>query len=199
MQSTLNESVLPVYQDQLYRRQGKYIIIAQMESITPLHTTLDPNIWGGGNSSLTWRRVQHFFGRSPLARNGQMPCHFYTEYLVDDYETFVGCPLSNKSWFLQKAVEAGILPIQYMDSIFIVLQENYSLESMDKRLWEVLSHNVVTPLMREYSISKERVLFFEKIANTDKIMSAEWPFRWRDPTFLDPIQLNLYLKEYEKR
>jgi hypothetical protein len=130
MQNTLRESVIPVYQDQVYRRQGKHIIIAQVESIVPLHSTLDPNIWGGGTPELTWRRLQHFFGRSPLARHGQMPCHFYTEYLVDDYETFVGCPLSNKSWFLTEAVFQGVLPVVYSDAILVVLQENYSIESI---------------------------------------------------------------------
>ena len=199
MQNTLRESVIPVYQDQVYRRQGKHIIIAQVESIVPLHSTLDPNIWGGGTPELTWRRLQHFFGRSPLARHGQMPCHFYTEYLVDDYETFVGCPLSNKSWFLTEAVFQGVLPVVYSDAILVVLQENYSIESMDKRLWEVLAHTVITPLMREYNITNERVLFFEKIANVDKVNSEEWLFRWRDPKFLDPVQLDMYIKEYEKR
>ena len=196
---SLNESVIPVYKDQTYRRQGKHIIIVQMENMTPLHTTLDPSIWGGGSSEMTWRRVQRFFMRSPLSRNGQVPCHFYTEYLVDDYETFVGCPLSNKSWFLNLAVATGVIPVIYNYAILITLQENYSLESMDKRLWEVLAHSVITPLMREYSITNERVVFFENIVDRNKANSEQWPFRWREPVFLDPIQLDMFIKEYEKR
>jgi hypothetical protein len=195
----LNESLVLYKQDQFYRRQGQYIIIAQIESLVPLHTTLEPRIWGGGNSDFTWKILQRFYSRHPLSRNGQFPQHYYMEYLYDDYVVYVGCPLSNKSWFLQLAVENKILPIQYLDSILIVLQENYSIESMEKQLWKILAHTTLTPLMRLFEIPRERVVFFEKIANSNIATSSDWPFRWRDPVFLDSNQLMLELKEYEKR
>ena len=128
-----------------------------------------------------------------------MPMHYYAEYLDDDYVTYVGCPLTNRSWFLQMAVAAGVLPVVYNDAILIVLQENYGVEVTDKRLWRILSHTVISPLMRLFDITRDRVLFFEKIANTEAVNGPDWPFRWRDPVFLDPIQLDMFLKEYEKR
>ena len=199
MSEALNEALVLYPEDRDYRRQGKHIIIAQMESIVPLHTTLEPYIWGGGDSTYTWKKVQEFYYRRPEARNGQFPMHYYVEYLGDDYVTYVGCPLTNRSWFLQQAVAAGVLPIQYMDAILIVLQENYGVEVTDKRLWRVLSHTTITPLMRLFDITRDRVLFFEKLANREAVNSEKWPFRFREPTFLDPLQLDLFIKTYEKR
>ena len=195
----LNESTVVVMPDSTYRRQGRHIIIAQMESIVPLHSVMDPSIWGGGNSEYTWKRVQQYFSRRPEARNGLVPQHYYCEYLYDDYVVYVGCPLSNKSWFLQMAVAAGVLPVQYGDDILIVLQENYSVENVERRLWKILSNSTLTPLMRLFDIPKERVLFYENLVNREAVIGPDWPFRWREPTFLDPIQLMLVLKEYEKR
>ncbi len=199
MSESLNEALVLYPEDRDYRRQGKHIIIAQMESIVPLHTTLEPYIWGGGDSTYTWKKVQEFYFRRPEARNGQMPMHYYAEYLGDDYVTFVGCPLTNRSWFLQQAVAAGVLPIQYMDAILIVLQENYGVEVTEKRLWRILSHTLITPLMRLFDVTRDRVLFFEKLANREAVTGDKWPFRWREPTFLDPLQLDLFIKTYEKR
>ena len=162
---SLNEALVLYKPDRDYRRQGKHIIIAQMESIVPLHATMDPSIWGAGDIAYTWKRVQEFYYRRPEARNGQMPCHYYSEYLDDDYVTYVGCPLTNRSWFLQMAVAAGVLPVVYNDAILIVLQENYGVEVTDKRLWRILSHTVISPLMRMFDVTRDRVLFFEKIAN----------------------------------
>ena len=196
---SLNEALVLYKPDRDYRRQGKHIIIAQMESIVPLHATMDPSIWGAGDIAYTWKRVQEFYYRRPEARNGQMPCHYYSEYLDDDYVTYVGCPLTNRSWFLQMAVAAGVLPVVYNDAILIVLQENYGVEVTDKRLWRILSHTVISPLMRLFDITRDRVLFFEKIANVSAANGPDWPFRWRDPVFLDPIRLDMFLKEYEKR
>ena len=170
-----------------------------MESIVPLHSTMDPSIWGGGDATYTWKRVQEFYYRHPGSRKGQFPQHYYCEYLNDDYVVYVGCPLSNRSWFLQQAVAAGVLPVQYMDAIFIVLQENYGVEVTDKRLWRVLSHSTLTPLMRLFDIPRDRVLFFENLANRAAVNGPDWPFRFREPVFLDPIIVDLFLKEYEKR
>ena len=198
-ESNLNESVIVVQQDQTYRRQGKHIIIAQMESLVPVQTTLNPSLWGGGNPQYTWKMVQQFYSRSPLARKGQQPMHYYSEYLNDDYVVYVGCPMTNKSWFLQQAVAAGVIPVQYMDAILIVVQENYGVEVTEKRLWRILAHSTLTPLMRLFDITRDRVVFFEKIANPEAANGPDWPFRWRDPVFLDPLQLDLFLKDYEKR
>ena len=196
---SLNEALVLYKPDRDYRRQGKHIIIAQMESIVPLHATMDPSIWGAGDIAYTWKRMQEFYYRRPEARNGQLPQHYYCEYLDDDYVVYVGCPLTNRSWFLQQAVATGVLPVVYNDAILIVLQENYGVEVTDKRLWRILSHTTITPLMRMFDITRDRVLFFENIANRDAINGPDWPYRFREPTFLDPLQLDTFLKEYEKR
>ena len=199
MSGSLDESTVVVLQDDQYRRTGRHIVIAQVESIVPLHSVLDPSIWGGGNSEYTWKRLQQFYSRHPLARRGMVPSHYYCEYLEDDYVVYVGCPLSNRSWFLQAAVAAGVISVQYQDAILVVLQESYSVENVERRLWKVLANSTLTPLMRLFDVPKERVVFFENIADKEAVISPAWPFRWRDPVFLDPIVPMMFLKEFEKR
>ena len=200
MNQVLNERMVVVQQDETYRRQGKHIIIAQMESLIPIHAAgIDPSIWGGGNPQYTWKRVQEYYSRLPDARKGQMPMHYYAEYLDDDYVVYVGCPLSNRSWFLQAAVAAGVLPVQYLDAIFVVLQENYGVEVTEKRMWRILGHSTLTPLMRLFDIPRDRVLFFERLANEQAVNGPDWNYRFRKPVFLDPLQLDLFLKDFEKR
>lgn len=200
MSEILNETFYTIRPDNTYRRQGRHIIIASMESLTPLQTTLDPSIWGVGNSEFTWGRVQKFFARFPMSVHNQMPMHYYAEYLGEDYVTYVGAPFTNKSWFLQEAVARGVIPWQYMDDILVVLQENYAIENVERRLWRVLAHTLLTPLMRQFDIPKERVVFFENLANVKVVEeSGQWPFRFRRPVHLDPIQLQLFLKDFEKR
>ncbi len=199
MTAILSETFYPLHDDRTYRRQGRHIIVACIESLVPIRAVFDPSIWGGGSSEYTWGRVQKFYARLPEARRGQMPAHFYCEYLEDDYIVYVGCPSTNKSWFLQAAVAAGVLHPVYLDAILIVLQENYGVEITERRLWGVLAHTTITPLMREHDVSRDRVLFFEKIANRAATEGPDWPYRFREPMFLDPLQLDLHLKDYEKR
>lgn len=195
----LNEVAVVIRPDNTFRRQGQHIVIAQMNSITPVRTILDPSIWWGSSSVYTWGKVQEYFTRHPFARRNQLPMHFYSEYLYDDYVTYVGCPKTNKSWFLQQAAAAGVIPVQYQDAILIVTQENYTLSTVENRCWKVLAHSLLTPMMREDGISRERVVFFEQIVDRNRANSEDWPFRYRDPVFLDPAQLDMFLKEYGKR
>jgi hypothetical protein len=197
----LLEDNFSIYEDRNYRRQTKYIILASIGSMIPTEGgLLDPSIWGGGgNSEFTWARVQEFFYYHPISIRKQLPMHFYSEFLQKDYVHYVGLPLSNRSWFMAKAVETGLLPIMYLDSIVIVLQENFAIENVESRLWKLLAHNVVTPLMRMLDISRLNVQFFEKIVDQKKAEGIQWPFAFRYPTYLDPIQFDMQLKQYEKR
>ena len=200
MQS-LEESVFPIRVDRTYRRQTRHIVIASVMSTIPLNAgdIIDPSVWGAGSSEYTWGRVRKFFTGLPIARHGQLPMHYYMEYLNDDYVSYVGCPLTNKSWFLEAAVSAGVLPIQYLDSVLIVLQENFGIENVERRCWKMLANDVVTPLMRMLDITRERVAYFELLANREAINGPDWNYMFREPTYLDPLQFDLQIKEYEKR
>ena len=199
MTTILNESFFTVRPDDSYRRQGRHIVIASLASLIPYEAVVDPSVWGVGNSEYTWGRVQKFFARLPAARRNQMPMHFYSEYLYDDYVSYVGCPLSNRSWFLQQAVAAGVLGIEYVDAILVVTQENWGVEAVEKRLWQLLAHNVVTPLMRLFDVPRNRVVFFENLASRTAVNGPDWNYRFREPTYLDPVVFDLFLKDYEKR
>jgi hypothetical protein len=197
---SLREYVFPIVGDRTYRRQTRHILLASVASVLPLEGGLmDPDVWGGGSSEYTWGRVQRFFRHHPLARKNQLPMHYYTEFLHRDYVSYVGLPLTNRSWFAAMAVESGALPIEFLDSVLIVLQENFSIENVERRLWEMLANDVVTPLMRMLEVSRPRVLFFERIADRSVVLGEKWPFAFREPTYLDPVQFDLYIKEYEKR
>lgn len=198
MASALNE-VTVIGTDETYRRQGRHIILAQIESLVPLGYPFDPSIWGAGTADYTWGYVQRFFTRSPMARHNQLPMHYYTEFIDDDYATFVGCPQTNTSWFLQLAVAKGALPISLLDAVLVVLQENFGMENPDQRLWRVLSHTLLTPIMRAQDIPQQNVVLFESIANRDVVTDVNWPFRFREPKFMDPVILNMFLKNYAKK
>jgi hypothetical protein len=204
----LSENQSTVQFDTTYRRHNRIILIAEMQSLAPKeYANLDPSIWGGGNGSFTWGRVQRFFSSLPetLARHHLMPMHYYMEFIststYDDYVEYVGCPLTNRSWWLQQAVALGVLPIDYADAILIVLQENYSRETVEQRLWTLLADMLVTPLLRTLpTIPRQTgIRFFENVANRNVVESASWPWRFAPPKYLDVSQFNMAIKYFEKR
>ena len=199
MTESLAETFFEVHPDVTYRRQTRHIVLATVESMVPLRSTLDPSIWaGGGISAYTWGRVQRSFARLPQARHGTMPMHYYAEYLGDDYVTFVGAPLTSASWFMREAAAAGVVAPALGDAVLIALQENYAVEVTEMRLWRLLAANVITPLMRMLHVPRDRVVFFEQVCDADVARSGAWPYNYRSPKFLDGHQLETALKVFHK-
>jgi len=198
-QQGINETYT-IYPDRDYRRQGRNIVIAMLASVVPRTVMVDPRFLAGGDPLYSWEKVQRALARYPKARNDQMPMHYYTEFISKDYATMVGCPITNKSWYLEDLVHRGALPISYNDAILVVLQENYHNETMDKRLWRHLAHTVLTPLMRLYKLDRRHaVVFLENIINRDVATSLDFPYDVREPTHLGEDDVLIQIQHYEKR
>jgi len=197
----LSESfnILP---DNTYRKTTKFIIISCLRTIVQKSLVINPNALNGGISELTYEYITRMLIRSPrkaLEHRLQIPYHFYTEWLGRDYGTFIGCPSSNRSWVLDDFVDLNALDIKYRDSFLIVLQEDYSKEIIENRLWKHLAHNVITPLLRELGTDNRGVVFLEDILDETVTSQIGFPYDVRKPTFLEANKLILQLKYYGKR
>ena len=186
----------------MYRHNTKYVIIAQIGCLVPKDYVFPPFIYGGGSSALTWETVSRFYRRYPRARlsaGGIPPMHLYTEFLGRQYATFVGCPSVSRSWWLQEMVELKALDIVHTESILVVLQESYHIEVMEKELWKHLANFVITPIMRELKLDRSRIMFYENIVDREVVEGKDFPYLFHPPTYLDPFQLEMWLKKYGKR
>jgi len=206
----LDEGTYSIYIDKTFRRRTKNIIITSLPTITPrwqVRTLLKPSTLAVGNITFTWQEVQEFFMFNPLSRNRQLPMHYYAEYFDDDYNIYVGLPFSNTSWVLEKLIDLGMLSSAFRESILIVLQEDYSKEPLDDRLMDLLAHQLITPLLKEYKLSRyNNIHFLENLLdgqiikelNQNTKISDKYPFYYREPVFLDEVQLEKRIKKYSK-
>jgi len=199
LEENLNEAFFPVYPDNEYRRVGRHIVLCTLESMVPRDSVLDPSIWAvGGNTEYTWGKVQWTYTRLPQARRNLLPMHYYVEYVDSDYVTYVGAPLTNRSWFLQEAAAKGVIPTMMADAVLVALQENYAVEVTERRLWKLLAANLLTPLMRQLEVPRERVVFLEQVCNEEVARSAGWLYKYRSPKYLDRTTLDHFLKVFRK-
>ena len=211
IEELLNEGTYALRTDNTYRKQNRYIIISMLSTITPKYTMAElmrPDTLSVGNNRFTWQEVQSFFVRNPLARKRQLPMHYYAEYLDNDYNIYTGLPFTNTSWVIEKMIDLGVLNEYYKDAILIVLQEDYSVETLDNRILEILAHQVISPYLAEYDISRYNGVFFlerlldysiiEEMNNSNVDLQAKYPFYSKEPTYLDEFQLEMFLKRYHK-
>jgi hypothetical protein len=123
-----------------------------------------------GNYKYSFSTVEDYFYYT--LQNKSLPFHFYVEFLEKDYAAFLGAPYTNSSWFIQKLVDNGCINYMYNDAFLVVVQEDWRLEIPERRLLEFLANFIFTPLMKEYKIRKEDVIFLDDIIlpNTENKM-----------------------------
>ena len=100
-----------------------------------------------------------------------LPFHYFCGIVEDDYICTVGCPLSNKSCFINELCAVNAIQELHQNAIVIALQDDYRLEPVDRRMMAYLSNYVISPLMRIFSLSQERVFFF------DELLLPDWQYR----------------------
>ena len=192
--------MMKIIPDRDYRRNSRAIIIAQLSSLIPKGAQsafFSPRDYGVSFPQKSFQRVRQGF--SKVEAEVQLPFHYYVELIGKEYEASVGCPLSNRSWWAREMVSLGVLDSRYIDSPVIVLQEDFSVETGIKSLWEFLSHFVVTPILKMENININSVDFFELVADQKEIEKSTYPYNYRYPRYLDPFLAQLAFKKFQKR
>jgi len=176
-----------------------------VNSISPIINPLEPRIRGVGNSLYTWQTVKEYFFAHQFVFNSnkQLPMHYYVEYFSDDYNIYSGCPTCYKSWALEMLIRHKVLHEQYADAILIAVQEDYSMETMDVLMLELLSHNIIMPYLSEHALSRYKsVSILEDLLDWNKIDSMgirEYPFFCRKNNYFNMQQLDLFMKKFVKK
>lgn len=96
-----------------------------------------------------------------------LPCHYFSERIAEDFYVMKCLPDFQPSYFLEDLVQAGIINYKYRNSIMVVIGENFNRYPLDRRFCEQISSKVLDPLLREYGIHQDRILFIDEILNSN--------------------------------
>lgn len=80
-----------------------------------------------------------------------LPYHYVIEKVGDEYHPIVSAPLMTKMEFLD-------IDDVYQDGIHVCLLGNYNLETVDLKLYNILSLRVIIPLMKVFRIEENNIL-----------------------------------------
>jgi len=148
------------------RSENKYIILTQAMSTYENFGYLSNDALLGGSYKYTWGEWQKYYIQT--AHHRKLPCHYYMEFLDDDYVIYVGNPLCNKSYFLEDLARNEIINQNYANAILVVLSEDFRYVQTDKEMLYHLCDKLVSSLMVQFPISDSAVL------TLDDILKNEW-------------------------
>ena len=118
------------------------------------------------NSYFTVGILNEYFMR--YLKKPQLPYHYYIDKIGDEWFNFKGLAEFQPSYFVEDLVQAGVIKYEYLNSMLIIISDDYSRYTVDDRMSEKLCHEVITDLMRRYDLS------FDKIEYIDDCLTENW-------------------------
>lgn len=80
-----------------------------------------------------------------------LPYHFIIEKVGDEYINMAVAPLLTKQEFLD-------MDDKYQNGIHIALLGNYNMDTVDRKLYDVLNLILIIPMMKTYNIQEDNIL-----------------------------------------
>jgi hypothetical protein len=140
-----------------FRRRTDYIMITHARNMMEKFY-IDPSVILP-NNRYTWGTWQRYW-MEDLKRDA-LPCHYYEEFLDRDYVVYRGLAEFQPSYYIEDMVQAGVIQYKYLNSILVVVADDWSVNTVERRLSEHLADKVLTPLMREYELDFTRVKYID--------------------------------------
>jgi hypothetical protein len=178
----------PIYnQKQHYRLRDQYIVLAHIRDFWKIGSFVAPH---AKRNSLhyTWGLWQkYFYGE---LQKKELPMHYFTELLDDDWVIYQGLNFTQQSWFMSDLVNSLVVPFRYMDAIVIAIGDDYTIDSTSPRMIDHLSDKLISALMREYTIP------LDHIVTLDEILVSDWKLYLKDSGLnYDITPMSLFNKE----
>lgn len=190
--------------DRLYLRvkDPRHIIIVPAFNFTVKSTVYKYDIIRS-SYKYSWGKFQEYFYERLQMLNP--PMHYFVELIDDDYAFLTGIGITSRSLFISELIKAKAINSQYDNAIVVAINEDYRVDSPEKRLLQGVSNFIITPLMRQFKISKENVLFIDDILDPDALALVHntkddlRKFNLEKSKYWDHNQLQFIIKEFLKR
>ena len=181
----------------------KNIIICNLFHLIEDGSFLDPYLLQR-NDKFTYNHIQEYFMNTLLKKD--LPMHFSLEFIKEDWIPMTGLPITNRSYFLEDLSNAGIIDGRFDEAILILVLDNWKYEIPTKRMYQILSHRIITPLMRQFGILKSNIFHLEELYRENIIkfhyrLPKEQQLLYdfsRDSLFFKKDDLNYSLDYYNK-
>lgn len=166
------------------RRFTKHIIITHVRNL--IENFYMPPDAISHNNYFTAGIMEQYFMHS--LKKEMLPYHFYIDNIGDDWYVFKGLREMQPSYFIEDLVSAGVIKYEYINSILIVVSDDFSLYPINKRMSEQLSSKLVTELFRKYKLHFDDLHYIDECLNDnweENLRTSDLIYKYKPAKFFD--------------
>jgi hypothetical protein len=181
------------------RSETKYVVLTQCRSLYEQNAYISNDALLGGTYKCTWIEWQKYWYYHTDHR--KIPCHYFCEFLDDNYVIYIGNPLVNRSYFLEDLADARIIPERYRNALLISLSDDFRMTFPDKEMLNNLADKLLSTLMCEFPIDENSIVLLDDILTSDydfALKENNLTYDIQPMTKFNMMELKVILKNYRK-
>jgi hypothetical protein len=117
-----------------------------------------------------------------------LPYHYYIDNIGEDWYVFKGMREFQPSYFIEDMVQAGVIKYEYLNSILIVLGDDFSRYTVNRRMSEQLASKLLTDLHKRYKLNFDKMLYIDECLNDnweENLRMSRLKYHYKKGTFYD--------------
>jgi hypothetical protein len=180
------------------RRKTDYIILTHARNL--IENFYIDNAVIQGSKRYTWGLWQTYWIED--LKKPALPCHYFVELLDTDYVVFKGIHEVQPSFFIEDLVSAGVMKVDYLNSMLIVISDDFSINTLENRMAQHLSDKVLTGLMREYELDFTRIKYIDECLTDDwenNLKFSTLDYKYTPEKYFDFQIIKSNLDKYKKK
>ena len=188
-----------MYQIYNYRKRKlrtDYIILCQSSSLIKSNIYINPLVLQG-NYKYTWGIFQDYWIRN--INKYALPCHYFIELLNTDYVIYNGLPEFKPSYYIEDLVKNKIIEYKYKNSILIVMQEDFSIDIPERRMFDHMCDKVLSNLVKKYNLEWKRIKTLDECLTLDweeQLKFSNLNYKIKKMTFFNKFNLKVSYNKY---
>ena len=151
------------------------------------------------NNFFTAGLMEDYFMRYLKKRT--LPYHYYIDNIGEDWYVFKGACEFQPSYFIEDLVQAGVIKYEYLDSIVIVLSDDYTKYPIDNRMSEHLCDKVLSDIMKRYGLSWDAIIYIDDCLNDnweENLKKSTLQYNYKKAFFFDFQKIKTNINKFKK-
>jgi hypothetical protein len=180
------------------RRKTEYIIITHARNLMEKFY-IDPMVIQS-NRQFTWGIWQQYWIED--LKREVLPCHYFQEFLDKDYVVYKGLADFQPSYYIEDLIQAGVMEYKYINSILIVVADDWSINTVERRLSQHLANTVLTPLLRQFELDFTRIKYIDECLMDDwenNLKYSTLEYKYTPARYFDFQVIKSDLDKYKKK
>ena len=149
------------------------------------------------NNFFTAGVMEQYFMRS--LKKPMLPYHYYVDNIGEDWYIFKGLREMQPSYFIEDLISAGVIKYEYINSILIVISDDFSRYTVDSRMSEQMTSKLITELFRRHKLHYDKLFYIDECLTDnweENLKTSNLLYKYKPGPYFDKTMIKMDINKF---